>query len=51
MTKNTTENDEKFMRYALALAKKGMGRTNPNPRVGSVIVKDGKIISEGFHAK
>ncbi|MBR1445082.1 MAG: bifunctional diaminohydroxyphosphoribosylaminopyrimidine deaminase/5-amino-6-(5-phosphoribosylamino)uracil reductase RibD [Firmicutes bacterium] len=51
MTKNTTENDEKFMRYALALAKKGMGRTNPNPMVGSVIVKDGKIISEGFHAK
>lgn len=51
MEKNTVGDDEKFMRYALELAKKGMGRTNPNPMVGSVIVKDGKIISEGYHAK
>lgn len=41
--------DEKFMRQALALARKGMGRVSPNPMVGSVIVKAGKIIGEGWH--
>ena len=37
------------MRRAIELAKKGEGRTNPNPLVGAVIVKDNKIIGEGFH--
>ena len=37
------------MRRAIELAKKGEGRTNPNPLVGAVIVKDGKIIGEGYH--
>ena len=46
-----TEEDYKFMRHAIYLAKKGEGFTNPNPLVGSVIVKDGKIIGEGFHKK
>ena len=46
-----TEEDYKFMRHAINLAKKGEGFTNPNPLVGSVIVKDGKIIGEGFHKK
>lgn len=41
--------DKKFMLRAIELAKKGIGKTNPNPLVGAVIVKDGKIISEGFH--
>lgn len=43
--------DEKYMRRAIALAKKGIGKVNPNPLVGAVIVKDGRIIAEGYHAK
>lgn len=43
--------DEGYMRYALELAKKGIGHTNPNPIVGAVIVKDGRIIGEGYHKK
>lgn len=42
-------NDELFMQRALQLAKKGIGKTSPNPMVGAVIVKDGKIIGEGYH--
>ena len=41
--------DEKFMRRALALARKGEGSVSPNPLVGAVIVRDGRIIAEGFH--
>ena len=37
------------MEKALELAKKGIGRVNPNPLVGAVIVKDGEIIGEGYH--
>ena len=40
-----------FMRRAMALAQQARGRTWPNPMVGCVIVKDGRIIGEGFHAK
>lgn len=40
---------EIYMRRALKLAEGGWGKTNPNPFVGSVIVKDGEIIAEGFH--
>lgn len=43
--------DEKFMAVAIELAKKGLGRTNPNPVVGAVIVKNGKIIGKGYHSK
>ena len=39
------------MRRAIELAQKGRGWVNPNPMVGAVIVKDGKIIGEGFHAR
>lgn len=39
----------KYMQRALELASKGIGYTNPNPLVGAVIVKDGKIIGEGYH--
>lgn len=44
-------NDEKFMKRALDLAIKAMGRTSPNPLVGCVIVKDGQIVGEGYHLK
>ena len=43
--------EEDYMRRAIALARKGRGFTNPNPLVGAVIVKDGRIIGEGFHEK
>jgi len=43
--------DEEYMRIALELAKKGEGYVNPNPMVGAVIVKDGRIIGEGYHRK
>jgi len=39
------------MQRCLALAKNGLGKTYPNPMVGSVIVHDGKIIGEGWHQK
>lgn len=41
--------NEKYMRRAIELAKQGTGKVNPNPLVGAVIVKDGEIISEGYH--
>ena len=43
--------DEFYMRRAIELAKKGRGWTNPNPMVGAVIVKNGRIIGEGYHEK
>ena len=39
------------MRHALELAKRGLGHTNPNPIVGAVIVRDGRVIGEGWHEK
>lgn len=39
------------MRRAIALARQGIGWVNPNPLVGAVIVKDGRIIGEGYHAR
>lgn len=41
--------DEKYMNLALTLAKKGIGFVNPNPMVGALIVKEGKIIGQGWH--
>ena len=43
--------DKKYMERAIELAKKGVGAVNPNPLVGAVIVKDDKIIGEGYHTK
>ncbi len=43
--------DRDFMRRAIQLAKRGRGFTNPNPVVGAVIVKEGRIIGEGYHAR
>ena len=42
-------NDEFIMLRCVNLAKQGMGYVSPNPMVGCVIIKDGKIIAEGFH--
>jgi diaminohydroxyphosphoribosylaminopyrimidine deaminase / 5-amino-6-(5-phosphoribosylamino)uracil reductase len=44
-------NDHLYMTRALQLAEQGLFTTRPNPRVGCVIVKDGKIIGEGAHLK
>ena len=41
--------DETFMRRALALATRAAGRTSPNPMVGAVIVKGGRVVGEGYH--
>ena len=41
--------DEYYMKRALELAARGRGYTNPNPMVGAVIVKEGRIIGEGWH--
>ena len=43
--------DETYMRRALALAEKGRGFVSPNPLVGAVLVKDGRVIGEGWHQK
>ncbi len=40
-----------FMKKAMILAQKGLGSVSPNPLVGCVIVKDDKIVAEGFHQK
>ena len=44
-------NDIDYMRLALSLAEKGLGWTSPNPMVGAVIVKDGRIIGQGYHRR
>ena len=43
--------DREYMQRAIELAEKARGFTNPNPMVGAVIVKDGRIIGEGYHRK
>lgn len=43
--------DEKWMRRCMELAAKGMGNVSPNPLVGAIVVKDGKILGQGFHEK
>jgi len=42
---------EKFMKNAVELAQNGITKTNPNPPVGAVIVKNGQIVGQGFHEK
>lgn len=46
-----SERDHLFMARALRLARKGLYSTHPNPRVGCVIVRDGQIVGEGWHAR
>ena len=43
--------EEKYMRRAVELAKRGSGAVNPNPLVGAVIVRDGKVLGEGWHER
>ena len=46
-----TKTDTDFLRRALELAKRGEGHTRPNPPVGAVVVRNGKIIGEGWHKR
>lgn len=43
--------DVHYMRQALRLARKGLGRTSPNPCVGAVVVNNGEIVGRGYHKK
>jgi len=47
----TSTADERYMSRALELAEQGRGAVEPNPMVGCVIVRDGKVIGEGFHQR
>ncbi len=47
----TESNDEKWMRVALAEARKGVGLTSPNPPVGAVVVRGGKMLGKDHHRK
>jgi diaminohydroxyphosphoribosylaminopyrimidine deaminase/5-amino-6-(5-phosphoribosylamino)uracil reductase len=44
-------NHERFMRLALKLAQRARGQTNPNPLVGAVVVKRGKVLGQGYHLR
>jgi diaminohydroxyphosphoribosylaminopyrimidine deaminase/5-amino-6-(5-phosphoribosylamino)uracil reductase len=46
-----SEEDQRFMRRALELAQRGLNTTDPNPRVGCVIVQQGGIVGEGWHQR
>lgn len=46
-----TETDSDYLQRALELAEKGRGRVSPNPLVGAVLVRDGVVIGQGFHAE
>jgi diaminohydroxyphosphoribosylaminopyrimidine deaminase/5-amino-6-(5-phosphoribosylamino)uracil reductase len=46
---SVTAQDERFMRRALRLAQRGRGRTSPNPLVGAVLTRGGRVIGEGWH--
>jgi diaminohydroxyphosphoribosylaminopyrimidine deaminase/5-amino-6-(5-phosphoribosylamino)uracil reductase len=43
--------DDQWMRQVLHLAKKGRGRTSPNPVVGALVVNGGKVVGQGYHAR
>jgi len=43
--------DRDLMKRVLRLARKGTGKVSPNPRVGALLVKEGRILSEGYHAR
>lgn len=45
------DRDAEYMRRAIELAREGWGQTAPNPMVGAVLVRDGRIVGEGFHAR
>ncbi|MFH2127366.1 MAG: bifunctional diaminohydroxyphosphoribosylaminopyrimidine deaminase/5-amino-6-(5-phosphoribosylamino)uracil reductase RibD [Pseudomonadota bacterium] len=43
--------DSHFMRRALALTRRGLGHSSPNPAVGAVVVRNGQVVGQGWHAK
>jgi diaminohydroxyphosphoribosylaminopyrimidine deaminase/5-amino-6-(5-phosphoribosylamino)uracil reductase len=43
--------DVELMRLAITLAREGRGATNPNPMVGAVVVRDGEVVGQGYHAR
>lgn len=45
------QQDQRFMKMALALARRAEGRTSPNPMVGAVVVRDGEVVGRGYHRK
>src|SRR5947208_11035637 len=51
MSARVSKQDLQFMRLALALARRGYGATSPNPMVGAVLVKKGRIIGRGWHRR
>jgi diaminohydroxyphosphoribosylaminopyrimidine deaminase / 5-amino-6-(5-phosphoribosylamino)uracil reductase len=51
MESQVTSTDQAYLRRALELAERGRGRVSPNPLVGAVVVRDGEVIGEGFHAE
>jgi diaminohydroxyphosphoribosylaminopyrimidine deaminase/5-amino-6-(5-phosphoribosylamino)uracil reductase len=51
MSFQVTSMDEAYLRRALELAERGRGRVSPNPLVGAVVVREGEVIGEGFHAE
>jgi diaminohydroxyphosphoribosylaminopyrimidine deaminase/5-amino-6-(5-phosphoribosylamino)uracil reductase len=51
MSQSLTDTDRDHLRRALELAEGGRGRVSPNPLVGAVVVRDGEVIGEGFHAE
>src|ERR1044072_3264223 len=51
MAASLTDTDRIHLRRALELAEGGRGRVSPNPLVGAVVVRDGVVIGDGFHAE
>ena len=51
MTGNDRATHEHFMRMAISLAERGTGSVSPNPRVGCVLVKEGKVVGWGYHRR
>jgi diaminohydroxyphosphoribosylaminopyrimidine deaminase / 5-amino-6-(5-phosphoribosylamino)uracil reductase len=51
MNTQLTGTDQAHLRRALELAEGGRGRVSPNPLVGAVVVRDGEVLGEGFHAE
>jgi diaminohydroxyphosphoribosylaminopyrimidine deaminase / 5-amino-6-(5-phosphoribosylamino)uracil reductase len=51
MGKELNNIDAGFMRLALREARKGLGRTSPNPAVGAIIVRDGIVVASGYHMR
>ena len=51
MMKQNSKTPEEYMRMALDLAREGEGHVSPNPMVGCVVVRDGKVVAKGYHQR